>query len=498
MKKLFFSIFMFLGIAYSVSAKEIYYSDYGEFSEYSIGKIESSELINVEVERRYKFYSEEKKGEYRSFLDDNSSFKFVDKDKIKNSKFSSWSEEAPSEVEGRITESKTLYLVKRPKPIRNIYITNTGDTDIILGKIEIYFENEKVSYEVSHNFTSGNYTIHSGGHIKLDLKGYYDLQNITIKISEAIFDETNELHLSATVPSEDNSYQISYFRVNLDNSYNRNIVIEASDWIRTNTKYEEEVILNYRPNAPLSLINKKVYYRYLDPLFYFYNIDKEYKDGYFKECPGLIKDESNFLDFYRFQTRNKFEISETIEINGYNQDLSSFVNSTVDYSVKTNLNIYQNGIYDAEFITDFVTVKKQVLVNIKENLIDDLNDKYIELEQDLNETNKKYEDSLKELNNLKLKNDYLILKKKKLKKDNNHLNQNIDSLLNDNRLLKQNILEKELECKTCQNELKSNLSKNKSVVSLDKSNLFCLWLIILIIFLLILILLKKLSDKNKF
>ena len=344
MKKIIFIILIFFCLIYDVSAKETYYSDYGNFSEYSTKKIESTELINVDVERRYKFYKNERVGEYRKVIDDNSHFKYVDKGNRKDGEYSNWTEEIPASIEERLIEVNSLYYIRRPKPIKSFYIVNSGDTDITINDIKIYYQGEELRYWLSSQFTSENYIIHSGGSLKLELKKYYSLEDITIKIGEAKFDETNELHISATVPSEDNLYYISCFRVNLDNSYKKNILIDSSYWIYTNVQYESEVIEERDPNEKLSIVRKESLYRYQDPLFYFYNLEKIYVDGYFKEYNGLIKDESEFIDLYRYQVRDKCEFADEIRITNYNQKINDFINCTTEYQMKTNLNIYENGV----------------------------------------------------------------------------------------------------------------------------------------------------------
>ena len=65
MKKIIFGILILFVAVFHVNAKEIYYSDYSDFSEYTLEKIDSSELINVETERRYRFYEKIEVGEFR-------------------------------------------------------------------------------------------------------------------------------------------------------------------------------------------------------------------------------------------------------------------------------------------------------------------------------------------------------------------------------------------------------------------------------------------------
>ena len=83
MKKIFLGILTLLLITVEVEAKEVYYSEYSDFSDYSLDLAESSELVNSEMERRYRFYEELKVGEYRKMSGDNSKYSYFDlNDKI--------------------------------------------------------------------------------------------------------------------------------------------------------------------------------------------------------------------------------------------------------------------------------------------------------------------------------------------------------------------------------------------------------------------------------
>lgn len=364
-------------------------------------KFDSSELVNIEVERRYKFYKEERIGEYRSFLDDNSSFKFIDLENTKTSEFSSWSDEEPLPKEHRIIESNIFYKIKKPKQINHISFMNTLGGSLKLNDIEVYYLGEKIDYELIFDNSDENFNIYSLGTLTLDLKNYYDLQKITIKVKSINFNNIDEIIVLASVPSENNLYEINYFSYNLKNTNNENVVIDAYDWIRGNTKYDDEIIMDYKPDEPLSIISEVKLYRYKDPLFYFYNIENKYIDGYFKSYLNLIKDETNYQDYYRYQTREKFEVEKEIIITSYEQKLSDYVNSTVEYEIITNLDINNNGIYLVEYKTPFLSVKKEVNVNIKENELNDMKEKYNQLNKELDSLKNKYDEIKSELADIK-------------------------------------------------------------------------------------------------
>lgn len=473
MKKIFFVSLILFAFIFKVEAKETYYSEYSDFSDYTLEKLESSELVRVEVERRYKFYKQEKVGEYRNFLSDNSSFKFFDLNDYKNSEFSDWSEEEPIQVENRVIESKSFYKIKRPKPIKSIYFVNTLEGIFKLNDVEVFYNGEKLDYELP--LCNIGEDVGYSQAVQIELNDYYDLQKLTIKVGSIEYDTVDEILILASVPSENNLYQINYFSINLKSSNKDNVVIEASDWIRGNTKYEQEEIVEYKPvDEPLTMVTELKLYHYQDPLFYFYNVENKYIDGYFKDYPHLIKDENNYKDYYRYQVRDKLEVEEEIIITDHNQKLSDFATSTVEYEIITNLDINKNGSYEVEYKTPFITIKKEVIVDIKENELNDISNKYNNLLIDYNKLKQDYEYSVKDDEN------------------------NDCELKLEEALLRVDDSNKKLKLSEQANKyLESNISQIDNKDS-NKRSILWLILILIILFILLLIFLKKMSDKNKF
>jgi len=482
MRKIFLTLLILLGTVFKIEAKEIYYSEYSEFSEYSLSPIESSELVNVEKERRHRFYEELEVGEYLSLLDDSSKFNRLNLDNSIDGNFSEWSEIQPQSLEYRIIESKKFYKVKKPKPINHISFMNTLNSTVKLENIEIYYLDEKLDYSLIYDGADQELNIYPWGTVTFDLKDYYDLQKITIKVENIEFNEASEIIVLASVPSNYNDYDINYYSYNLIAANSKNILIEANDWIRGNAEYQEEIVSEHQPiNEPLSLISEVFMYRYQDPLFYFYNIERSYVDGYFTDYLGFIKDESQYQDYYRYQIRDKLEIDDEIVITSYEQKLSDFVISTSDYEIITDLDINQNGVYEVEFKTHFASVKKEIVVNI---------DKFDKL------TN--------ENNNLKLEIT-------KLQNQNNNLKQEVDILVNKySSLLNENY---KTNCEVDIEEVSSgNVPKeshqqvNSSLLKINTSGEYLIKkdhylyfsLLLLLLLFLLLLLLKKLSNENKF
>ena len=383
---------------------------------------------------------------------------------------------------------------------------------------------QKLDYEIILDLADDNFNIYPWGTVTCNLKGNYDLEKITIKIKNIEFNGLSEILILARVLSEYNDYYINYFSYNLNDYNNTDVVIDSDDWIRGDVEYEEEIISESKPiDNKLSLINEVTMYRYQDQLFYFYNIEKKYIDGYFADYPGFIRDDMQYKDYYRYQTRDKLEIADEIVINSDEQSISDFIESSVQYEIITNLNIKKNGIYEAEIKTPFISVKKDVVVNIDENnnqgifipvvdnnVSDKLIEENVQLKMEVDNLLNKNNNLEEELNNLF--NDYYDLSNK-----NNNLEKEFNDLISDysNLLNKYNNLYSEVENK-CEVELKEEKSTdlinrvnellNSNMLNINYSEEFIvkkndyLWfsLILLLLLLLLIVTLKRLSNKNKF
>lgn len=468
MKKIIYTILILFAFIYKVDAKEIYYSDYSDFSDYSLEKYESSELVNIEVERRYRFYEEKIIGEYRSYLDDNSNFKYVDLNNRKDTPFSSWSKEEVKEETYRTIESKTVYSLKKPKPIRYIFFVNSLDVTLQLHDVEVYYLDQKIDYDLYFDNANEDLNIYYGGYIRLDLKNYYDLKNITIKIKSIDFDHPREFVVAVSRKGEFDFFKNTYFSTNISGVNPTNIVIDKNSWIKAFTEYDEEVFLDYNPNEPLAEITEIKLYRYQDPLFYFYNIERKYAAGYFKNCDNLIKDENDYKDYYRYQSREKIELEDEIIITDYEQNLSDFINSTVDYEIITNLDVSKNGAYEVEYKTPFINLKKNVIVNIKKNELNNLEGKYNALVLELNALKNKYDSLNSELIRVKDEKNNLSLNLEEIKKLYDNLNTKIEETNKNDMLVLEIENLKKLYDDTIQKMLKLESEKSNLKLMLEE------------------------------
>ena len=132
MKKILVLFLLFFAVG---NASALEYSDYTDFSEYTENYIQSNDLTDVKIERRYKYYKLEKElGGYGE--NDSVEYPFIDKDDYIYTDYSDVSIEKPSEKEGRIIETINGYHYHKVKDINFLKI-KVLMSDIALSDIKI-------------------------------------------------------------------------------------------------------------------------------------------------------------------------------------------------------------------------------------------------------------------------------------------------------------------------------------------------------------------------
>lgn len=320
MKKVLLSILLVLCLKEGVGAKT-YYSDYSEFSDYSLVKIESSDLVNVDVKRVYNKYFSVAKGDYYR-LDENPVFyPYVNVNIYKDTEFTNWSNICPEDRLGRIIEFKNV----------------CDSSDCKLNHLE---------------------------------------------------------------------------------------------------------------------------YRYKDRLYFHYqNIEKTLdEDSILK---GYIKDEHDYKSYYRYQVRNKIDISDEIIIINNNQTINDFIDSTVPYQVIGNIDYSSNGIYTVNIVTNFITIPLKVEVLILDNIMDSYNKDLFNKNLDIEKLNKQIEFLKNDLNNKNRINT-------EIKEKSIWLEGKINNLYRENSLYQKSIL----DCKNTNNNYELEISKSSSEINFYKKKIF--------------------------
>ena len=341
MKKILLSILLSLVLKEGVSAKT-YYSDYSEFSDYSLEKIESSDLVNVEVKRVYNKYFDIVEGNYY-MLDENPGFyPIINVNVFKYTGFTEWSIVFPQDKLGRIIECRNV----------------CDNSNCSVNHMEYRYKD----------------------------KLYFHYREVPILLEE---------------------------------------------------------------NSPLK---------------------------------GYIANEKDYTNYYRYQIRDKINISDEIIITKNSQTINDFIDSTVPYQVIGNIDYSKNDIYTINIVTSFVTIPLKVEVLIFDNIIDKYNKDLLNKNLDIKKLNKEievYKNKLviskqnesslnKKIEDLQFDINNFYILNTEIKEKNTLLESKINDLYQENDLYQKSIL----ECKNNNDKYELEILKNSSEISLYKKKIF--------------------------
>lgn len=518
MKKivLFLLVLFSLNIKVQASSQDVYYSDYSDFSEFVEKRIEGSELIDVETERRYRWYKENITSEYMLYDEGVEKYESVNLEKFNESDFSEWSYEQPNKITGRIVEEKEEYIVRRLKPIQTLMINSFEfSKDMVnLGEMEIYIDDKKVDYDIICNNCNTNNEFQENDFMLIDFYEPYYIKDITIKFIGPEKDYINSFKIYAVEPMVIDVPSNIFASYTYQVQDGEDIVITEKKFKVVNPKYEEEIILDELLEVGfLDDITINTKYRYKDKYYYFYNTELEYADGYYSEYLDYKRDENDYKDFYRYRTREKVVIDNEMTITRYRENLEDFIISTTNYEIESNINYLENGVYSVRFITSFRTISKDVTVDIEDNDLRKENEELTNIIKNQNEEIKELEDinilneqklSINKMEYQELLNDYNEIKNNEDPVDNSNYidsltveKENCTTKLND-MLLRNEDNEKKLKLSNQANDYlkKSLLDIEQEPINIDKDNIISFILTGLVIIFLIGIIIKKMSSKN--
>lgn len=431
MKKILYAVILTLIFAIKVEASEIYYSDYGQFSEYQTEKVEITDVINVEEVTMYRWYKE---------VITPGDFKLYNKqDNFNNNcyetEYSSWNIVSPVVNDATILEQRTIYDYQMIKPIRYIHLYNLNGSysAFRITELQVFYDNQEINYTYQcdgcwqdfdkyiHNgiYEENMAIIDDGGSLIIDLGKEYPINKINLIIY--LFD----------IGTEDKEYTLGYSQngtdIFINKSYKKQFTLfYAKDSIRfdyniDNLKLDSGLWL-YSQTSQEKLDNEFVYslsshneYRYKEKMCQTYSMSKDYYPQY----SAISVDDYNYKDspqkFYRYQKRDKLELN-IFDITQKDYDLNNFIlSSTDEYEIKHNIDWNKNGVYNVDFILNDLIVSKNVNVSILENVIEEKDKEIDNLKQNLQNTISEYETTIKELEDIN--NEYL--------NDVNKLNQEI-------------------------------------------------------------------------
>lgn len=348
--------------------ENVEYSPYSEFSNWQEENVISSDLIDVETEKRYRWYKTDRvDGDYSIEGNNNPLFPFIDKDNYYETDFSLYSLNEPDSIPNRIIENKKIYSYKQIKPIRYIYLMRVGNLtgSFYISELNVYVDDQKINYSYycgrcSNNFEyyinneniyENNVYIYNNMEFRIDLNGYYDASKIRIELylfDQSIANKNYQLILSPyfnlSAPqyfykefSEqfycNNISEVKHFSYLIDSSW-----LKEPEWF--DWKESEEIVIN----SFTTEVKQQTLYRYKDIFYRYYQINKiYYDDKYYLDTPaeGYQHDENDYKYYYRYRTREVLKSPELITNNNSSIDNAPVENKKVISESNNHSNISQ-------------------------------------------------------------------------------------------------------------------------------------------------------------
>ena len=443
MKKILWLIFL-LVLGVKVEAKEVYYSDYSNFSEFQQEEVINSDIVEVEKEERYLWYKEiQEEQDYQLYnLEDNFS------DDCYFTEYSNWQNEKIDNP-GYVYDERNVYQYKKAKSVRYIHLYNLQGSygAFRMTELTIKVNNKEIDYKYTCEgclsgfddyINNGIYDenksyINNGGSLIIDLGKQYPLNQIEVIFYIFDLGPSDKLYTIGYSTDKKDIFIAQSYILNFADEYWDNALkvvkkitdlnISLQEWTTSETSYEID--------DDASIVDTKVtkQYRYQEKWCKVYQKKKEYYQEYSNKAIDdyIYRDEESKKTFYRYRTRDKLEI-DVYDITDENFDLNNFiVTSTDEVEITNNIDWNKNGIYDVTFTLNDLIVTKSVNLNIDSNTIDELEKEILILEQqisnleeDLKKQKKYYEEQLEileeKLNNCQSDNNCLkeILEEKEL------------------------------------------------------------------------------------
>jgi len=294
------------------------YTDYSDYN-YSYDYVEANDLTEVTIERRYKYFKEVK--EYSDYLDEiNNDYPYITEDYLLSDLVYS-----SSYPDFDVIDLKEIPYTsyKEFKKVRYIKLDDfiTNGNVFLIKEIDVIVDNtrtidfdvicDKCSDEMKNAINTGGYdnscNVTEDMTIILDLIDYYDYDDLYISIIVAgSFKKNFEMNITANDNIDFTNYSYAKRLTGALSSLEMyNIYISDFDYYDylSDIKYIEGDY--YGDN--IVIISKDIAYSYYKKLYKYYRIIREYLDDYYVDVDGYIKDESNYIDVYKYRTRNMIE-----------------------------------------------------------------------------------------------------------------------------------------------------------------------------------------------
>jgi len=308
MKKI---LIILLACFYITDVSALTYSDYGDFTDFQEEKIESDDLTDVKVERRYKYYKLKKElGPYEEAYKVNDNYKEISYEDYIYTEESEYLDEKPDEKEGRIITEDNVYKYKKAFDINHVDIFNLNynNINIIVNNLKVFYKGEPIDYQISYNKGNDN-TINGRGTMSISFDKKLVLKDLAVSFDVISANGNTSFYLETR--SDDT--KISFTQYASNNTQITNINWEGKYLDLYDNTYEYYYTKTKEQSCSTYLyIGQIKAYTYKDTLYRKYNIIKDYYDDYLKEPyqDYIYKDEEYYKDYYAKRTRSILENKE--------------------------------------------------------------------------------------------------------------------------------------------------------------------------------------------
>lgn len=217
----------------------------------------------------------------------------------------------PSKEEYLVEEVPVLRYQEHKK-IQYIILDQTfSNTKINIMEIEVFSKEKKIPYSITCSTCAKEFTtlvqdgtidyqynyIENNTKIIIDLKDQYFPNDITIKFHlNGVFGKKAQIRVTV---NNTNNVNDAYIRYNIDEQLNTYILTSKNlNEVEHEERLEEE-ILEIKGKETLEnckILERLTEYRYRSKVYQYYKETKHYVEGYYKNLPGLIKDEKKFIE----------------------------------------------------------------------------------------------------------------------------------------------------------------------------------------------------------
>lgn len=350
---------------------------------YYVTEVKNQEEV-LEEEKRYKFYKEEKiySDEYYIEGDNPVDYPYISDNYIITD-YTEFSKNYPENPPNRIIKSRDVYLYKTLKKIRYINIKDIIGSNgyLNINEINIKEKDKNIPYTIDcqncQNINNifdeklDNYAeIKNNETIIIDLKDYYNIENLTLNIY--ISDQYGTDTTSFKIDSQIKNYIDIFIETNMYTKNNNSYLLSFNlkDYIKEEF-YEEEIYSDKEiDNENYYLVDKYKEYSYQDIKYLYYKINKNYLLDYYKEKEGYLKDENDYKIYYKVRYKNKIKLKDDYIIKSRKYNLYDMIEDTTidvnDITIENNIDINKNGLYKVSFKYDNKVIDTYVIVDIEE------------------------------------------------------------------------------------------------------------------------------------